>query len=411
MRASLRALYSALFFFLIYINDIVNDIQSNIRLFADDTSLYIIVDDPLSSSTTLNLDLETIHRWSVKWLVKFNPLKTETIIFSKKINKPQHPNLSMNGQSLNTFKEHKHLGLTMSEDGKWNTHISTYINKAWQRIGMLRCFKFLLNRTALERMYISLIRPLLEYADVVWSNCTLELKKQLESVQIEAARIVCGATKLCNIEKLYHELKWETLDNRRNNHKLLLLYKMKNNKTPSYLSDLIPQQTQDRYILRNASDIPLIPCRTQLYKNSFLPSTIRDWNRLSEPIRNAPSIMSFKARLNKHKSKAPPLYNVGSRQGQILHCRLRLSCSSLNFDLHRRSIIDTPNCTCGAIETTKHFLLHCNKYQHLRQLYFGNLPCPPLVDNLLYGSERLTFEENKYIFIQVQKYLLATKRF
>ncbi len=81
---------------------------------------------------------------------------------------------------------------------------------------MLRSFKFVLDRTALERMYFTIISPLLEYAHVVWNNCTAELKKQVESVQIEAARIICGATQLCNIDKLYKEVKWETLECRRN---------------------------------------------------------------------------------------------------------------------------------------------------------------------------------------------------
>ncbi len=133
--------------FLIYINDIVDEIQSNIRLFADDTSLYIIVDTPLSSSTRLNQDLDTIHRWSKKWLVNFNPAQTETMLFSRKMNKPQHPDLYMNAQTLNTFSEHKHLGLTLSDDGKWGPHISSYLNKAWQRIGMLRSLKFTLGRS------------------------------------------------------------------------------------------------------------------------------------------------------------------------------------------------------------------------------------------------------------------------
>ncbi len=200
----------------------------------------------------------------------------------------------MNSSIINTVKEHKHLGLTLSEDGKWSSHISSYINKAWQRIGIIRSLKYVLNRSALERMYYSLIRPLLEYGDVVWDNCTNELKHDLESVQIEAARIVCGATKLCSIEKLYQDLKWETLESRRNKHKLILLYKMNNNKTPQYLRDLIPQHGQAQYNLRNASNIPLIPCRTVLYNNSFLPSTIRQWNQLPEHVRNTSSLMSFK---------------------------------------------------------------------------------------------------------------------
>ncbi len=217
--------------FLIYINDIVNEIHSNIRLFADDTSLYIIVDDPIMASTALNHDLDTIHQWSQRWLVKFNPAKTETMIFSRKLDKPQHPDILMDGQTLNILKEHKHLGLTLSDDGKWWPHISSYLNKAWQRIGILRSLKFKLNRSSLERMYFTIIRPLLEYADVVWNNTTNELKNQLEAVQIEAARIVCGATKLCNIEKLYQDLKWETLEKRRIKHKLILFYK---NEKPHY---------------------------------------------------------------------------------------------------------------------------------------------------------------------------------
>ena len=63
--------------FLIYINDIVNDIHSCIRLFADDTSLCLIVEDPAMAADLMNTDLEKIHKWPEDWLVKFNPNKTE----------------------------------------------------------------------------------------------------------------------------------------------------------------------------------------------------------------------------------------------------------------------------------------------------------------------------------------------
>ena len=63
--------------FLSYINDIVNDIGANIRLFADDTSLYIIVETPAAAAACLNTDLSKISRWSALWLVRFNPEKNE----------------------------------------------------------------------------------------------------------------------------------------------------------------------------------------------------------------------------------------------------------------------------------------------------------------------------------------------
>ena len=82
--------------FLIYINDIVNDVNSCIRLFADDTSLYLIVEDPAMTADLMNTDPEKIHRWSENWLVKFNPNKTEQLIISRKANPNRHPPGIMN---------------------------------------------------------------------------------------------------------------------------------------------------------------------------------------------------------------------------------------------------------------------------------------------------------------------------
>ncbi len=98
------------------------------------------------------------------------------MIFSRKQNKPHHPNLIMNQVVLDPVREHKHLGLTFSDDGRWNAHISYCVNKAWQRIGILRSLKFLLKRSCLERLYFSTIRPLLEYGDIIWDNCSNEIK-------------------------------------------------------------------------------------------------------------------------------------------------------------------------------------------------------------------------------------------
>ena len=397
--------------FLIYINDIVSDIEANVRLFADDTSLYIIVDDPTQSSVALNSDLSHILSWSKRWLVSFNPAKTESLIFSRKRNKPQHPALLMDNVPITKVNNHKHLGLTLSDDAKWNSHIKATTDKAWKRIGLLRSLKFVLSRFSLEKMYISFIRPLLEYGDTIWDNCSQELKNDIEAVQIEAARIVTGATKLCNTDRLISELRWDTLSERRRKHRLTVFYKMKNHLTPSYLSDLVPKQNRPAYNLRSTHDVPAIHTRTTLYGTSFLPKTIREWNELSPVVRNSPSLPSFKNKIHGVHSKSNPLYNVGGRKQQINHARLRLGCSSLNFDLYRRNIVETDLCACGSVETANHFLLHCPSYRTARDSLFSNLSCPPTSNCLLFGDERLSFESNKAIFLNVQKYIDTTKRF
>ena len=81
--------------------------------------------------------------------------------------------------------------------------------KAYKRINILRKFKFILDRKTLEKMYFTFVRPLLEYADVIWDNMSMSRNKQIENVQLEASRIVTGSTKLVSLNNLYMETGWE----------------------------------------------------------------------------------------------------------------------------------------------------------------------------------------------------------
>ena len=120
---------------------------------------------------------------------------------------------------IKEVETHKHLGLTRSEDGNWNEHVKNIMIKVSFRLSVFRRVKFKLNRSHLQTIYISFIRPLMEYGDIVWDNITDYLKQSLESLQLEAARIVTGATTLTSRQLLYDETGWQTLQTRRSNHK------------------------------------------------------------------------------------------------------------------------------------------------------------------------------------------------
>ncbi|MES9994058.1 MAG: hypothetical protein ABW098_19070, partial [Candidatus Thiodiazotropha sp.] len=398
-----------------YINDIVENINSTIRLFADDTSLYIIVNDPFDAAIKLNLDLSRVNAWATKWLVSFNPAKSESVIFSRKVNQPYHPPVYMNYQLINEVDVHKHLGLYFSNDCKWHEHIQQIKSKAWQRVNVMRRLKFTLDRKSLQIVYFSFIRPLLEYANIVWDNCSQYESNQLEQIQNEAARIVTGATKLVSINSLMHETGWETLSARRKKHKLTMFYKMKSNMCPTYLSSLVPATVGNtsRYDLRNVDDLQTIHAHSQLYFDSFLPSVIREWNVLPTTVRNSTSLMSFKAQLNQNIRPPPSFYCSGSRQGQIYQVRLRTNCSSLKLHLYSKNIIDSPLCVCGEIEDTFHFLLECDIYSDLRRELLTSVSsiCNPSLNVLLFGSPDISDDLNVQIFAAVQKYILKTKRF
>ena len=110
--------------FLRYINDIVNDIGSNIRIFADDTNLFLVVEKPNTAAETLNSDLEKKTQWANTWLVKFNQAKTESLLISRKVIQPVHPSSYNQNQIIKEVENHTHFGLYFSKDGTWHTHMN-----------------------------------------------------------------------------------------------------------------------------------------------------------------------------------------------------------------------------------------------------------------------------------------------
>ena len=116
--------------FLIYINDIVNNIQSVIKLFADDTSLSLALNNPDSRAEILNHDLEKINEWAKKWKVRFNEEKTEQLNFTRGQN--QNQQLTFGSKTLKETPSHKHLGVILQNNCRWDEHIRSVINKIKQ---------------------------------------------------------------------------------------------------------------------------------------------------------------------------------------------------------------------------------------------------------------------------------------
>ena len=208
-------------------------------------------------------------------LAIFKTSKTTIMLISRKIHRINHPALYFNNIPIMEVQTHKHLGVYISDKCDWQAHLEYIQTKAWSRVHLLRSLKFVLDRKSLQTMHFSFIRSILEYADVVWDNCTQQQMNDLEKIQIEAGPIVSSATKLVTLDLLYQELGWLKLSERRKLHKLFLFYKMENGLAPNYLAELIPPRVRDEtsYSLRNADNLRQIHASSRSYYDSFLPST------------------------------------------------------------------------------------------------------------------------------------------
>jgi hypothetical protein len=188
------------------------------------------------------------------------------------------------------------LGITFSEEAKWNKHVENLIKSVSKHICVLRKLKYKLNRKFFEKLYLIYIRPKYEYACEVWDNCGVSNSCKLERLQLEAARIITGLPIFTNTEYLYRETGWKRLEERRTRIKLQLLYNIQNGSTPSYLLDRIPPTIQSTNIfpLPNGNDIIVLFCRLSLTRDSFVSATVRERNNLNLSVRNLDTLSKFK---------------------------------------------------------------------------------------------------------------------
>ena len=167
------------------------------------------------------------------------------------------------------------------------------------------------------------------------------------------------------------------------------------------------------YHRRRPLELIVQRCKTELCRNSFLPSASMLWNSLPFFVQEYHSIGQLKHYLSSLDTLIPSYYYRGKRREQVLHCKLRLGISDLNYDLCRRHLSCNPACSCqNPQETAEHFLIHCPNYQLHRAQTISHVPADQIsIKNLLFGNSDLSVAENEVIFNAVQSFIRLSGRF
>ena len=360
--------------FLIYINDIVHNVECNIKQFADDTFLFMTVRDGNKAALDLSRDLSKINLWVWQWKMKFNADKTEKVVFLCKRVKSIHPILKLGDEIISTKSEHKHLGLIL--DIKLNftqlnfkSLVREAIVKARRGIGLLKYLSKYVSREVLDQIHKLYVRPHLDYGDVIYhkydSDKQLNFTEQLEQAQYKAALAVSGAWKDKNRSRLLEELGWETLYDRRWYRRLCQFFLLSKSKTPLHLYQEIPEQQTADYNLRHTRYYEPNLSRTLRFSNSYFSNILDERNKLDKAVQGSPSISVFKRNvLQIIRPIKYPIYNICDIQGVKMLTRLRVKFSPLKEHRSRHNFeYLSPECICGAaIEDIEHYLLHCPQF-------------------------------------------------
>ena len=194
--------------------------------------------------------------------------------------------------------------------------------------------KLKLDRTSLETMYKSFVFPVMEYALPVWGGTYDSDINKLESIHVDAMRLISGATARSNIRNLYQETAWQSFRERRDYSLLTMMYRIKNGSAPDYLKNLLPRENQNHINcnLRNNKNLKLPFIRLESFRRSFIPFAVKLWNNLTIEHRETATLEEFKSVIKRDYQDVNLLYYYGKRWPAVHHTRIRLGCSKLNAD-------------------------------------------------------------------------------
>ena len=242
--------------FLLYINDIENNLTSKITLFADDSALYRKI-DTLADSHSLQQDILRLQYWADKWQMKFNIKKCKLLRITKRtylMHTPTSPSntrypqqtstaaeniinldnsLSSNSIVLDEVKSDKYLGVILDNKLSFNQHIDEIVNKTTKLLNLCRRNLHMCDHHSKEIAYKTIVRPHLEYASTAWNPYTARNIDKIESVQRRAARFILrnynyGPDSHLTYQ-IQHTLKWIPLQHRRTLYDLVTFYKIRAN--------------------------------------------------------------------------------------------------------------------------------------------------------------------------------------
>ena len=177
--------------FSLYINDISSDIESEIRLLADDCVCYREIKDE-EDTMELQRDIDQLGSWARKWGMRFQPVKCNMVQLTRKRIKKIHASYTLEGADFENVESIKYLGVTITSDLRWNTHVSNNCTKANRTLRFMRRNLYSCPQEIKKAAYKGLSRPVLDNGSSVWDPPGVVLQEELESVQKRAARFVAG---------------------------------------------------------------------------------------------------------------------------------------------------------------------------------------------------------------------------
>ena len=245
-----------------------------------------------------------LNQWNgtgLDTLVSFNQSKTKQAVISRKRNQ-NFPAVFMNGDKLDTSASFTQLGLSLSSNLTWKTHIHSLAKHASQKLGFLARARGFFSSSHLLSIYKSQILPSLEYCSHVWGGAPKSTLCLLDKVQSKAIHLINSP----NLTKSLPSLPSKSLplSHRRLVGDLSIYYRYFNGHRSQEIRDIIPVPLRLVRTTRSSThshpfQVSLPNPQTLSHKSSFIARTCNLWNVLPSCFPESYNLPSFKSKINK----------------------------------------------------------------------------------------------------------------
>ena len=276
--------------FLIFINDIDNDLNCKISKFADDTKIArkICTD---ADAKLLNQDLQLLVNWSDRWQMEFN--KDKCVVMHIGATNNKHPYI-MGNKILNSTNMERDLGVLIESNCKVSEQCIKAVKKANSMLGLInRKIKYK-SKDVITRLYKALVRPHLEYCIQAWNPYLQKDIHLLEGVQRRALKLINGF-KYISYEQRLDKTGLTTLEERRVRGDLIEVFKIANG-LDKLDFDRFFKKSSSNYLRGHSCKLVKGRSRLNVRQNFFTNRVINRWNALPEHVVAAPNVNIFKNR-------------------------------------------------------------------------------------------------------------------
>lgn len=290
--------------FIAFINDLPLHVGSSmIDLYADDTTLTSSsnYDSINLLQESLNNSITEVVDWATANKLPINESKTKALLVTGKrlLSKIEvNPTIMVNKTEIELVSSVKLLGLEIDSELSFHPHVDKLCKKLSQRIAILKKIRSCLPLKQRLLYYNAMIRPIMDYVNVIWTSCDNESLGRILKLQKRAARVILNTDYKTPSVQLFNKLKWLPFYEEAKLAKCCLAYKRINNQVPIYIKDMLMLNSERHTRNTRYGNINLVSpkfIRKTEGGRTFTVTTCQAWNALSLDCRKVSSYSIFRS--------------------------------------------------------------------------------------------------------------------